>query len=509
MKFAYNTISAFWSQVPALKIGIIVFLGCWAGLQWHWSLLIPLLGVLFCLPPQQIFCLAGLWLCVVICCVTRFELPNLPSDGVSGTALISISHISDAESFMGSGWVLKGELHHFDGPYPIRKGRIRIFFPSRWKKPRPEAGFTYLVSGKLRSLSKGNYTLKISQDSSWLKEKPGFSIAEWRYQAKQSASTYMKRQFDHPKVAAFLIGLTTGEFSDKQTQTALARIGVQHLLAISGFHFALFATFLSAMFRMLLPKKIATLLLMGVLTSYFLFLGYGASITRAWLMIALALLAELLELPYKGLNILGVALVALLVWDPLAALETGFQLSFLAAGAILLLYPVVDAALAHLLPKRPLSDLAEMHRWDQQAYVTLCVFRQAAALVLAVHLTVVPVCLYLFNNYPLIGLAANLFYPCMAGLSLTWLALSLPIHLIVPPIGAWMHSVNNRFVESLLGLAYNLPPRLQMPLQVDRLQGWMIVIYLTLILGAGMVLFQRMASVRLQQGETNNVFRRP
>lgn len=500
MKSAYNAIRAFWCQVPSLRVGIIVFLGCWAGLQWYWSLLLPLAGLLACASPKQIFCLTSLWLCVLICCTVRFELPSLPNDGVPGNAYFSISRISDAESFMGSGWVLKGDLLHFDGPSPIRNGRIRIFFPSRWEKPRPEGGYLYHVSGKLRALGNGNYSLKVSRDTLWLKEKSTVNTTEWRYRTKQAVSGYMKSQFEHPKVAGFLIGLTTGEFFDKQTQTALSRIGVQHLLAISGFHFALFATFLSVIFRTLLPKKIATLLLIGLLTSYFLFLGYGASIARAWLMIALALLAEMLELPYKGLNILGVALVALLLWDPLAALETGFQLSFLAAGAILLLYPVVDGALDYLLPKRPLSGLAEMHRWDQQAYVLLCLFRQASALVLAVHLTVMPVCLYLFNNYPLIGLVANLFYPFMAGLSLTWLALSLPMHLIIPPAGEWMHSMNNRFTESLLGLAYNIPPRLQMPLQVSQLQEWMIVMYLTLILGAGMILFQRMTDMHLDQG---------
>ncbi len=78
----------------------------------------------------------------------------------------------------------------------------------------------------------------------------------------------------------------------------------------------------------------------------------------------------------------------------------------------------------------------------------------------------------------------------MAGLSLTWLTLSIPLQLLIPPLGRWMHSINNGFTESLLGLAYTLPPRLQLPLQVDSIEGWVVVAYLTALLGVGIV-FQK------------------
>ena len=480
-------IASFWTQYPALAFGLAALSGCWAGLCWHWSLLLPISCLILSAHRKQAFNLAVIMVCVGICCWTRFDIPDLPEAGIPGTALISISKISDSESFMGSGWILKGELLRFEGSYCVRRGRVQISFPGSWKKPRPDIGLKYIVRGQLRSLSHGSYAFKVSKHTPWLPAGTNFTLAEWRYRAKKSVSNYLQTSFQNPKVAAFLTGLTTGEYSDKQTQNALAHLGVQHLLAISGFHFALFATFLGLIARALIPRRIACLLLMSGLAAYFIFLGYGASIGRAWLMIALALLAEVSENAYKGLNILGVALLALLIWDPLVALDPGFQLSFLASGAILLLYPAIDTALSDLLPKRSLSSLAEMSRWDQQGYIVLCMFRQALALVLAVQVAVIPLCLYLFGSYPLIGVLANLFYPFLAGLSLTWLTLSIPLQLLIPPLGRWMHSINNGFTESLLGLAYTLPPRLQLPLQVDSIEGWVVVAYLTALLGVGIV----------------------
>ncbi len=91
-------------------------------------------------------------------------------------------------------------------------------------------------------------------------------------------------------------------------------------------------------------------------------------------MITLMLSAEVLELPYKGLNILGATLLGLLIWDPVNSLEAGFQLSFLATVAILLLYPLLDEALGYLLPKRPLHGLAQMKLWIKKPTLSSAYF---------------------------------------------------------------------------------------------------------------------------------------
>ncbi len=492
LQYAREAVNLFWDRHPALAYGLAALIGCGAGLRWHGSLLLPIFLLVASTSFKQALLLSTLLIAAFICCATRFELPDLPEEGIAGTALISISSLSDSQSFVGSGRVLKGQLLHFQGAQEVRKGRFRLSIPSNWGKPHPDPAFNYVVKGQLRSLGGGSYSLKVSRHTPWLKEKPNYSLAERRYKIKKIASDYLKNQFKNPKVGSFFIGLTTGEFTDQQTQNALAKLGVQHLLAISGFHFALFAALFSIILRALLPRRAACILLMSALVVYFLFLGYGASISRAWLMITLVLLAEVLEFSAKGLNLIGAALLALLIWDPLSALEAGFQLSFLATGAILLLHPLLDEGLSRLWPKRPLSNLAKMNLWDQQGYIILCLFRQSLALILAVHIAVVPVCLYLFRTYPLIGFVTNLFYPFFAGLGLTWLVITIPIQQIIPPLGAWMHAANNAFTESLLGFAYNLPPRLQVPLQVNELSEGMVVLYTTLLLGVGILLRQCM-----------------
>ncbi len=99
----------------------------------------------------------------------------------------------------------------------------------------------------------------------------------------------------------------------------------------------------------------------------------------------------------------------------------------------------------------------------------------------------------------MVGFFSNLFYPFFAGMSLAWLTLTVPLQVIIPPLGAWMHSINNQFTEALLNLAYHLPPKLQLPLQLD-VAGWVVVFYVTVVSGCGVLLHQRAQEARLREG---------
>ena len=102
--------------------------------------------------------------------------------------------------------------------------------------------------------------------------------------------------------ANFLAGLATGEFDDHWMRQQFSRFGVQHLLAISGFHFAIIAGCLSFALRLFFPAKSCTLILLACLGGYTIFLGPQASILRAWLMSSLALIGFLIEKHPSALN---------------------------------------------------------------------------------------------------------------------------------------------------------------------------------------------------------------
>lgn len=152
-----------------------------------------------------------------------------------------------------------------------------------------------------------------------------------------------------PGAAALLTALAIGEregFEDSHWEW-LRRTGTSHLVAISGMHIGLVAAFAFALVRLLwlrMPYTLANRDLEAAAAAsalsafvYAALAGFGLPTQRAVLMVAVAL-AMLVSRRTVGLfNGLAAALIAILVWDPLATLTASFWLSFGAVAALLAL----------------------------------------------------------------------------------------------------------------------------------------------------------------------------
>lgn len=137
---------------------------------------------------------------------------------------------------------------------------------------------------------------------------------------------------------AFISGLITGctsDMSDKDTK-AFGELGISHILAVSGFNIGIIYLILT----LLLKKLSARLRYSTTLFVCFIYTaigGFEPSITRAFIMIAAATAAKLLNRYYDVLN--GVILTAfiMLVLNPYSLYNPGFRFSFLATLGIILL----------------------------------------------------------------------------------------------------------------------------------------------------------------------------
>ena len=121
---------------------------------------------------------------------------------------------------------------------------------------------------------------------------------------------------------------------------AVARAtGIPHLIAISGLHIALFASFGVLLVRLLwklAPRLtlrwpapfIEAVASLGFAVAYALIAGFGLPTRRALVMIAALLIANLARRARAPVQGLALAVVALLAWDPLCVLSAGFWLSF-------------------------------------------------------------------------------------------------------------------------------------------------------------------------------------
>ena len=146
-------------------------------------------------------------------------------------------------------------------------------------------------------------------------------------------------------VQALALGDTRG--LDDADWDVLRITGLTHLIAISGFHVGLVAGFgawcaraawwlLPALSRRLPRPQAAALAAVAAAAGYTALAGFALPTVRTWLMIAVVAWARVGRRAASGAQALALAVVAILLLDPLAVLAPGFWLSV--AGVAWLLW---------------------------------------------------------------------------------------------------------------------------------------------------------------------------
>lgn len=136
---------------------------------------------------------------------------------------------------------------------------------------------------------------------------------------------------------ALLLGETDG--IERSTRDSFARTGTAHVLAVSGLHVGVLAMGLFVLVGWFRNRWIRLAIFGLALTGYICIVGGRPSILRASVMAFLFLLAYNAGRITRPLNTLGLAGLILLLIDPSALFDVGFQLSFAAVAGILLFYP--------------------------------------------------------------------------------------------------------------------------------------------------------------------------
>ncbi|MEM6328505.1 MAG: DNA internalization-related competence protein ComEC/Rec2, partial [Bacteroidota bacterium] len=204
-------------------------------------------------------------------------------------------------------------------------------------------------------------------------------------------------------LAALLIADRSG--IDPETRETFVIAGLVHLLAVSGLHvllvgFVLYGVLGPLLGRLGVPRRAAEWgrsgFTLGLLFLYVLVTGGAVPVVRAFVMASIALVGRALQKPVDTLNALGVAALVLLLRQPTALFEVGFQLSFSAVAALATLTPLGMLALRRVVPERVLSRGGV----KGTAEMTLASF--------AATLGTAPVLLVHFGRVPLAGLVLNL-----------------------------------------------------------------------------------------------------
>jgi len=194
-----------------------------------------------------------------------------------------------------------------------------------------------------------------------------------------------------------MVALATGSRHrlDAASTELFQATGTSHLMAISGLHVGLVAGLVFALAGRLAGaggRDRAALVALAVATAYGLLAGFGTPVRRALLMLGTVVLAGRWRRPLGPATGLALALIVVLLVQPLDSLTPGFALSFGAVAAILAIAGS-DAARADAAgPAGRVRALASLQwrLWVLLAPLTLLFFDRVAWSAIPANLVAIP-----------------------------------------------------------------------------------------------------------------------
>ncbi|MCX7822459.1 MAG: DNA internalization-related competence protein ComEC/Rec2 [Syntrophobacterales bacterium] len=263
-------------------------------------------------------------------------------------------------------------------------------------------------------------------------------LLQWMDVRRQDFSDYLDKVISHPE-GAYLKALTVGYrgFIDEEWKELTTKAGVQHLLAISGFHLAVVAFFSFCIVKLVLKTLLARLFLIvpepilsGILSlplvaSYAVFTGLAVPTKRALFSIMLMLLGILVVRRVNFLTIFLVVAVVVLLEDLSLIYSPSFILSFGAVAAIK--WVALNLRKPSNLSQ---STTSKVNRWLERAgrgifgvfWISLCV-----------QVVLCPFLIYFFSRFCWAGIVANVFLVPYVGFFVLPLGLMVLLGFLVNP----------------------------------------------------------------------------
>jgi competence protein ComEC len=261
---------------------------------------------------------------------------------------------------------------------------------------------------------------------------------------------------------AVAVALITGDRSAlPETRVEdLRRSNLAHLLAISGLHMGLVSGFVFWLIRILLSchawialrwpiKKLSAGAALFAAAGYLALSGGAIATERAFIMVAMALLAVMLD--HRALTLRAVALAALvvLILRPEALVSPGFQMSFAATTSLVVVFSMLRGAAVMRVPV--LGGALSL-------FLSSAVAGLATAPIAAAH----------FNMVSQLGLIANLTTVPLMGLFVMPAAVlavfAMPFGMEAMPLWAmgagidWILAVAQRVADHPLAVRYVASP---------------------------------------------------
>lgn len=262
------------------------------------------------------------------------------------------------------------------------------------------------------------------------------------------------------QTAPLAIALVFGDrnFIEEDTIAAYQKIGIIHLLAISGLHVGMLAgMFFLAGIRAGITREKMTSILILVLPVYAILTGAAPSVMRAVFMMLLVLLANKLKAPIQLADVISIVFAGYLFISPFIIYNAGFQLSFAVALSLILSAPAILKKFTH-----PLAGILSVS--------FIC---QIAA---------IPILLWHFYEISIISIIANLiFVPLYTSIVLPVVLILFIFDLLSGGRADFLLSVFEKMIVFLNWIAEMLSAIPNSTLILGRPSLLMLIMYLLLI----------------------------
>jgi competence protein ComEC len=469
-----------------LFVGWCFFVGTSLSFHLEFSLL-ALCGLILFFPSQRFFAALALVFVAALTASVRVHIPSSPS-----------SHFGSL-----CGEVLDRRLHTFHGK-PVWSVQLAIedfrttdgillrgdSFPVACPSPCPlHGGVVYRFPAHVTVDEQHRVRIHPCFDQGITTVGNRFSLVEWRYSMRRLLEQRCASLFSDYSLRHIAGGLTFGLYKDPLFQKAMHRAGVEHVLAVSGFHFGIVAALTVFLAQGLSPRRRAAVA-MVFLTAYLLIIGPLPSVLRAWTSAMVVLLGVFLGRFPSGLNGLGLGLIASVIYDPSSVASVGYQLSYLATAAILLFSQPTLMLLRLFVPSRSPSDALALSRTDQVLLFLLERSLPALSLLIPVFCVLCPYQLAFLQDFSLLGLVYNLLIPALFSLAMPAILMAILLFPLpaLPSCFAFLASIPLRIGQILVERA---PETSWGMVSGGAMPKWLGTVFLMIIFFAGVLLKAR------------------
>jgi competence protein ComEC len=208
---------------------------------------------------------------------------------------------------------------------------------------------------------------------------------------------------------AVLAAMTLGDKSALNTQLrdTYSVTGASHVLALSGLHLGIIYIILSTLMQQrrksgLGPKKVTRILPQVVLVisiwTFAMLVGLPVSVVRSSLMISIFALFSLGYRTHLSINLLCLSAIIIVLSNPLAVFDVGFQLSYAAVFGILLFMP-------RLMPAN--KDRRQLQKQTRLSKVYQGI-KSCIIVSLVAQISVAPILAFYFGRFSTYFLLTNL-----------------------------------------------------------------------------------------------------